>query len=288
MKVTNIKNMIVGRSETVASLQGDLETLNAEGAGLIADVETHERVIETAEAEGEILTAMGKVKAARNRLAKLDKKIAETRERLAVAQDAERARELAMLRADFFRAGQDFLTAATACREAADRATAARVALGDAGFHVQQTHLPPIPSVGPAPLLAIDLLDMFRENMDLAQNGPQAPAKPAAPRLAPVESAPVQHPTPARAAPPAKKRVATRAPHREEPRDGECLMVMMRAGIEYGRSDLGQSMPGDIVSADATTAKGWLLSGAADFHKADDLFPTPPEEVAATAPAGEA
>lgn len=288
MKIGNIKNMLVGRSETVDALQGGLEALNAEGAALTAEIEERESIIETAEAEAEILTAMGKVKAARNRLAKLDKKIAETRERLAVAQDAERARELAVLRAAFFRAGQDFLSAATACREAADRATAARVALGDAGFHIQQTHLPPIPSVGPAPLLAIDLIDMFREGLDLAQNGPQAPAKPAAPRLAPIERAPVRHPAPARAAPPAKKLVATRAPHREEPRDGERLMVMMRAGIEYGRTGLGQSMPGDIVSADAATAKGWLLSGAADFHKSDDLFPAAREEVTDAAPAGDA
>jgi hypothetical protein len=285
MKVSNIKNILVGRSETVASLKGDLETLNAEGAGLIADVETHERVIETAEAEGEILTAMGKVKAARNRLAKLDKKIAETRERLAVAQmpSAPRAgraaEELFPGRAGFPYCGHGLPGSGGPSDRRAGCTGRCRVS--------HPTDPPaPIPSVGPAPLLALDLLNMFQEGWTSPRTVPN-------PRRNPPRRA--SRPSSAR-----RQRAALRE-QRRPPNGGwrranfttkisamARLMVMLRAGVEYGRDDLGRSMAGDVVSVDAATAKNWLLSGAADFHKPDDLFPAPREEVAAAVPADDA
>jgi hypothetical protein len=224
----------------------------------------------------ELLAAMGATRVARNRLKKLEAKIAETRERLAFAKDATRAKRRAQLQAVVIAEGREFLAKARATQQALFRVIAAREELQAAGFHREYASLPVLPAINGSALLAADLLSNFEASLQPAAANPVRPGSAApAPRISgALSSPPGPQPSPLRR--PASDTGAalpvvenTRPLHREIAAEGEVLVRLVRPGLEL--SDGTPGMTGDVISVPEAQAREIMRNGAGDLVTASDL-----------------
>jgi len=247
--------MIRTKATSAERLEADLEKLNSEGAALCAKIEDLTKRESEIEDAGEIIRTMAEVRAAQNRIRRLDAEIAEVRERLATARDAARAKLRAELLAAFAPVARDFLKHARATQQAFADVVAAREALQDAGFTVDYNGLPIPPGINHSPLLAPDLLDIFDAAINPQRVVPVAVVKPsAAPKPAPVVM---------QAPPPPAPRRAKRAALRETAAEGERLFQLHRGTLEHARKGVIQA--GDVVSLTPEEGKLLIINGAGDW-----------------------
>jgi len=151
--------------DKVKRAEAALAKLNAEGAALADEIMSLQAREDDTEDPTEMASVMAETRAARNRLRKLDAKIADARQRLAIVT-AERREALRVdLVAAFLPAALDFLARAQAAREAFSRLVASREAVLSAGFESDYRSLPIPPAIGNAPLLAVDLLSQFEDGL---------------------------------------------------------------------------------------------------------------------------
>lgn len=276
MKAT-LKKMI-GVPETVGELEARIVHLNQEGLALADAVADAEQVSSTAEEEKTLLSAMAKGQAARNRQRRIDQELNELRRRLIIARSDERAKELKRLRGAYQQASTAFLAEARRAQGAAKKATEAREALISAGFRSECDALPAMPMVGPAPLLADDLLDLFAFNLTRAFEVPAAPKvaqiAPERPRFeidAELKQREMERlfmrAARDRGAQSVKDAPKTLRPlYDEPPVDGQRLVCFIRSDVPLPR-DLGFSMPGDRINVDEFTAQALLRNGAVDLPR---------------------
>ena len=263
-------------AELIAGLEGKLDTLSLEGSNLVAKIDDFAAANDQHDDPDKILAGIAGIKAAENRLRKIDFEIADIRDQLDLARSTARAEQLAALRAELATAAEDFHTKSTILIDAVQRLQAARQAIFDAGFKSEYNSFPPPPMIGRGVILDPDLVDLFAANYarvfnpTLQVNRQQPLHRPS------IAAAPV----PARAAPPSPTRLTApkRPPLRETAGEGQSLIVILRSGVESATH--GQLQNGDVIAVDRLTAIEMLHNGAADW--AD------PVQVDATALASEA
>jgi len=266
----------LGVAETPANLEAEIRRLNAIGVALADEIAHAEQVAQTAEDEKVLLSAMAKAQAARNRQQRLDREIAELRRRLLIARNDARTRQVEQLRGAYRQAATAFLADARRALGSSAKVIEVRETMMAAGFTAECQTLPPMPMIGPAPLLGADLLDIFAAELTRTFE-PQTVA-PQRSRSVPPALASVPRAVPQRAEAPAQTARAAepleaaplRPLHAEEQRPGERLVYFIRQGVPLPR-ELGLSRPMDVVSVDLETASQLLHNGAADFY-------TPPTE----------
>ncbi|MCW1984986.1 UNVERIFIED_ORG: hypothetical protein M2348_000697 [Sphingomonas sp. R1F5B] len=276
MKAT-LKKMI-GVSETVEDLEARISQLNSEGVSLADTIADAEQVSATAEDEKQLLSAMAKAQAARNRQRRIDQELNELRRRLLIARNDARTKELARLRSAYQQAATAFLADARRTMAVAKKAIEAREAIMLAGFRAECAALPVMPMVGPAPLLADDLLDLFAFNLTRAFEAPMPPkvTQIAPPRSrAETEAELKQRELNRRYFDAARDRAAlsvTNAPktvrplYNEPAAPGQHLVQFIRSDVPLPR-DLGFSLPGDRVNVDEFTAQALLRNAAVDLPR---------------------
>ncbi|MGZ5782832.1 MAG: hypothetical protein ACXWIW_10240 [Croceibacterium sp.] len=254
--------MLMTKADTVEELENELARLNADGASTCAqidDLEAHEATIEDPDA---LLGALAATRAARNKLARIDRDIAALRDRIAIARDAVRAKLRSELLAAFGPAAQEFLKTARATQAAFERLVTAREALAVAGFAVDYRTLPVPPGIGGAAMIAPDLLDMFEAGLS---------QKPTLALAAPVHAGPPHTPSPATATIAETSAVTerrpwaepSRPPRRESAAKGERLFLMQRGRLDHPRK--GSLQAGDIVSLAPAEAVPLIRAGTGDF-----------------------
>jgi hypothetical protein len=256
--MVGVLKMVRGfKADAVERIEAELAELNRQGAELAIQIEQLAAREDDLDDAGELVTASAQTRAARNRLRKLDAEIAATRDRLAAAKAAARAKLRDELLADFLPAARDFLAKARPAQEALGRVLAAREALRASGFDADCQALPMPPHINGSALLAPDLVEAFQAALDpnYAYSRTHRAATPR--RLA----------TPARPAQ-ARAPAIARALLRETARDGERLVEVLRAGVEHPRK--GQLRVGDVIAMPSVDAEAFIRSGAGDFFTAAD------------------
>jgi len=293
--------------DKVKRAEAALAKLNAEGAAVADEIMSLQAREDDIEDPAEMASMMAATRAARNRLRKLDAKIADARQRLATVT-AERREALRVdLVAAFMPAALDFLARAQAARGAFSRLMASREAILSAGFESDYRSLPIPPAIGNAPLLAVDLLSQFedglrpvqRPNVDRRQSlcilngnydhptlgtfqqGDTVAMTPeqGVPYVASGRAAWVQEeqdpgssavsPSAVDLPPPPIPPRAKRPPLREIAGEGERLFHVLRGRLEHPRK--GQMQAGDVVAMTFDEAEPLIRNGAGDWISDEEI-----------------
>ena len=248
--------------ETPERIERELAKLSDQGAALVAEIERLAALEDEPEEGDAVLHALGATRAARNRLAKIDGKIAEARGRLAIARNEARAKLLAELVAACSAAARDYLAEARNAQNKFARLVGTRDALRTAGFEREFLSQPVPPHVGNTALVAPDLLARFEEELNPTQRVPAA----VEPRGAPKAVA-----TPSPAVSPAHRAKPTRRPPlRETAAEGQRLVTVIRGLVDDEAR--GGVQCGDVIAMAADEAVIFVSNGAGDFVTNEATF----------------
>ncbi|KUR73863.1 hypothetical protein [Novosphingobium sp. FSW06-99] len=273
-------------ASTIAVLEDQLRILNGEGSKLYSRIEDLTAQQDELTETDDLLTSMAGIKAAQNRIRKIDAEIIEVKQRLDIARDAARAARLDSVRAEFFEAADEFLAKAHDARLAAEKMIAGREAIRSEGFGHEYSLTPIPPMIGAMPVLAADLLETFAANLQRSRSSSQ---RKSAQRQTPATTGlPPKEVGRSAAAGPSEAKAKTapqpnnssmfarhRDPLREVAREGQRLVVMLRSGVDGQHR--GNLQSGDVIAVDHDHAVILMRNGAAEL-----AAPTPMQENPAT------
>ncbi len=256
---------LLSKDAELDRLESDLAGLNAEGAGLAAEIDRLASLESQIEAGSLLMRAMADTQATRNRLRKLEIQIARTTERRDLVKAPARAERRARLVADYDKAASEFLTAARAAQAGFVAILAARDAVSAAGFNADHQSLPVPPGIAGQPLCASDLLDIFEAALKQLRESRPGRSEQYAPPIIPfvrphverMGAGPVTLSHLDQTIAPAPRRALLR----ETAGDGEQLIHIMRNGVEHYRTS-EQLLLGDVVAAPPPVAEGLMRNGA--------------------------
>ncbi len=259
----------------VRRLEDELAQLNRQAAALVAEIERLAEAETKPEHGPSVLAAMAETQAARNRLAKLEARIADTQRRRDEAAAPAREALRGELVAGVETASRKFATAAWTAQRALSDLSGARQALSNAGFDQELRQFPAPPAINGNAILAPNLLAAFEAALSPAPRPPALKRLLPAPRPRQVQtnSWGTLSPSPRREPPKQRARVD------EAAAPGLVRVAVLRAGsLEYQGRRL---TAGDVVAVPEDVAQNWMRNGAADLvdrPKAVAASPTPKTE----------
>lgn len=283
----NAISKVIRRTES-AAIAAELAKLRAAGAAALAEVEESEAKLATCEVEKDVLAAIARSTAARNRLRAIEAKIDAATTRLDLAVAAERQALWEQLRGQYAASVKAYAAAAKKLFPLAKAMMDAREHLCD-NFGHDHNAMPTPPVLGETLLVAVDLLESFEQNVAAAvavrpqseRVAPSAPAN-ATDALAPVAPRRVigrLYPPPPSASAPSSQSSASqpanhaapprRAPLRETPAEGERLFMLHRGLLEHPRK--GALQAGDAVALRLDEGAPLIAKGAGDWVSAAEL-----------------
>jgi hypothetical protein len=279
---------MVRRTERSAEIEAELAKLRAAGAAASAEVEESEAKLATCEVEKDVLAAIARSTAARNRLRAIETKIDAATTRLDLAIAAERQALLDQLRGQYGAAVKAYTTAAKKLFPLANAMMKARERLCDNFGHEHQI-MPNPPVLGATLLVEADLLEAFEQSVTAAVVVRPEPARAATiaqPDTVGADAQTVPKRVQVRLYPPPPStdalgvaRIASqtanhaapprRAPLRETPAEGERLFMLHRGLLEHPRK--GALQAGDAVGLRPDEGAPLIAKGAGDWVSAAEL-----------------